>query len=213
MKNTSPLNLTDETLCLMVKMMQNLWLKLHTQSEASHTASVSHWSKCFLNLSWHNPIVSECQYSSISSQFECESYWFLIWCMHKPIFADVQLVRIKSCLHCVASAKVGACWALIYLSLPLTSVAAAPFVNRIVAVTALLSISWSVNGWCVWPALQVEGVWPHSSVTSVSSSLTEKSRGKLGIRTKRPFWPHCNILWLNISSYMKQHVMLEKIEI
>ena len=69
-------------------------------------------------------------------------------------------------------------WGTVYLSLPLTSVAVVPFANWIAAVFVRLFTSWSMKLWSVRPAPHVEGVWPHSSITSVSCSLPEMERKK-----------------------------------
>lgn len=76
-------------------------------------------------------------------------------------------------------------WVVIYLSLPLTSVAAVPFAIWTVAGAVPLLISWSTKLSSGRPALQVVGVWPHSSVTSVRCSLAETERRKGRIKKKR----------------------------
>lgn len=140
-------------------------MQLHTESELhislvwsstdqSHSFLFSRHCICL--------IMSECQYL-----------------MHaRTLLTWKSLHDVRSCNFVFVLIKISICWMQIYRSLPLTSVAAVPFANWIVAETVLLSISWSMKFWSAWPALQVEGVWPHSNVTSVSSSLAERGRRK-----------------------------------
>lgn len=131
----------------------------------------------------------------LSTQFIYDEVWVMTVQAITPVLTQTHL---QHSVFMFMKHNVTIAWIIIYLPSPLTSVVAAPFANWIDVVAVLLFISWSMTFWCVRPALQVAGLWPHSSVTSVSWSLAEEIQGKmeLGIRIYCKMYWHYNVCCL-----------------
>lgn len=150
----------------------------HTESRVSYRAFfiASHSSEC-----WCCSIVTPVWMQSmifffLSTQFIYDEVWVMTVQAITPVLTQTHL---QHSVFMFMKHNVTIAWIIIYLPSPLTSVVAVPFANWIDVVVVLLFISWSMTFWCVRPALQVAGVWPHSSVTSVSWSLAEEIQGKM----------------------------------
>lgn len=149
----------------------------HTESRVSYRAFfiASHSSECWC-CSIVTPVWMQSMIFFLSTQFIYDEVWVMTVQAITPVLTQTHL---QHSVFMFMKHNVTIAWIIIYLPSPLTSVVAVPFANWIDVVAVLLFISWSMTFWCVRPALQVAGVWPHSSVTSVSWSLAEEIQGKM----------------------------------